>query len=122
MNIKKLDLPQNASKVEPKATEQKSVSKIEKSEPPAKIEVKEPPAKVEKKENTKPTLMSSPGPLGVPKPKVMMAMPKWTPPARVNTLKKDSPDQFKVNLSPGFRVGLSRNVKVKPLHPNVKMT
>ena len=79
-------------------------------------------SKVEKKENTKPTSMSSPGPLGVPKPKVMPAMPKWTPPARVNTLKKDSPDQFKVNLSPGFRVGLSRNVKVKPLHPNVKMT
>ena len=88
-------------------------------EPPTKIESK-PPAKVEKKENTKP--MNSPGPLGVPKPK-MMAMPKWTPPARVNTLKKDSPGgQFKVNLSPGFRVGLSRNVKVKPLHPNVKMT
>ena len=62
------------------------------------------PGKVEKKKNTKPTLMSSLGPLGVPKPKVMTTMAKWTPPARVNTLKKDSPDQFKINLSPGFHV------------------
>ena len=77
--------------------------------------------KVEKKENTKP--FSSPGPvLGVPKPKVF-SMPKWTPPARVGTLKKDTPSPIgRMNLSPGFRVGLSRNVKVKPLHPNVKMT
>ena len=116
-------IPKEPPKIEPKAQtkiEPKVPPKIE-SKPSPKIESK-PPPKVEKKENAKPaTPMSSPSSLGVPKPK-MMTMPKWTPPARVNTLKKDSPNQFKVNLSPGFRVGLSRNVKVKPLHPNVKMT
>ncbi len=69
----------------------------------------------------KPTLVDSSPTLGGPKPKVTVNMPKWTPPARVS---KDSPlsNLNRSNLSPGFRVGLSRNVKVKPLHPNVKMT
>lgn len=58
--------------------------------------------------------------LGASKPK-MITMPKWTPPARVT---KDSPSNLvtRNNLSPGFRVGLSRNVKgLKPLHPKVKL-
>ena len=69
----------------------------------------------------KPTLVDSSPTLGGPKPKVTVNMPKWTPPARAS---KDSPlsNLNRSNLSPGFRVGLSRNVKVKPLHPNVKMT
>jgi len=60
--------------------------------------------------------------LGVSKPKII-SMPKWTPPARIGEKSKDSssPSPGLSNLSPGFRVGLSRNVRVKPLHPNVKM-
>ena len=59
--------------------------------------------------------------LGVAKPK-LISMPKWTPPARVGQKSRDSISPSGLsNLSPGFRVGLSRNGKFKPLHPNVKM-
>ena len=59
--------------------------------------------------------------LGASKPK-LISMPKWTPPARVGARSNDSVSPSGLsNLSPGFRVGLSRNVRVKPLHPNVKM-
>ena len=66
---------------------------------------------------------STPSPLlGASKPK-LIAMPKWTPPARIGEKSKDSstPSPGLTTLSPGFRVGLSRNVRLKPLHPNVKM-
>ena len=59
--------------------------------------------------------------LGVAKPK-LISMPKWTPPARVGQKSRDSISPSGLsNLSPGFNVGLSRNGKFKPLHPNVKM-
>ena len=76
---------------------------------------------VKKLEQPQPSAMASPL-LGVSKPKII-TMPKWTPPARVGEKSKDSgsPSSGLSNLSPGFRVGLSRNVRLKPLHPNVKM-
>ena len=82
-------------------------------------------------ENIQPTKLPmktqpSPG-LGMAKPKVINTMPKWNPPAKaaaaVGTSSKISPSTSlsNLNISPGFRVGLSRNVKGKSLHPNVKM-
>ena len=64
--------------------------------------------------------MESPVSLGVSRPKLMTQMPKWTPPARASK-NSSSGGMRSNNLSPGFRVGLSRNVKVTPLHPNVKL-
>ena len=60
--------------------------------------------------------------LGVAKPKNIQ-VPKWNPPALIKGSSRTSlsPSMANVNISPGFRVGLSRNVRVKSLHPNVKM-
>lgn len=56
-------------------------------------------------------------PSGPAKP---ISMPKWNPPAKINS--SPSVSFSGMNLSPGIRVGLSRNVRVKPLHKNVKLT
>ena len=78
------------------------------------------PAQQQSKKPEKPDASASPI-LGVSKPK-LISMPKWTPPARVGQKSRDSISPSGLsNLSPGFRVGLSRNGKFKPLHPNVKM-
>ena len=78
------------------------------------------PAQQQSKKPEKPDAAASPI-LGVAKPK-LISMPKWTPPARVGQKSRDSISPSGLsNLSPGFRVGLSRNGKFKPLHPNVKM-
>ena len=65
--------------------------------------------------------------LGVRSSPAAFPMPKWNPPAMVSKCSTASPSNalsaLKIDsTSPGIRVGLSRNIKVKPLHPNVKLT
>jgi hypothetical protein len=70
-----------------------------------------------KKENIQP---KSPA-LGA-KASLVSSMPRWTPPARLGTPGGSSSNLNIAGQSPSYRLGLSRNVKVKPLHPNVKLT
>ena len=49
------------------------------------------------------------------------SLKRGTPPARVNELKKDSPNQFKVNLSPGDNRAVSRNLVLLTDDRNLKL-
>ena len=74
------------------------------------------PAQVEKKTPSTPSFGSRSSPA--------FHVPKWNPPAmlgRGQTSKSPATAISSLSInSPGIKVGLSRNAKVKPLHPNAK--
>jgi transcription elongation factor len=55
-------------------------------------------------------------------PSFKNVMPKWNPPGRSYGEGIDSPGSDGRSPSTGLRIGLSRKMKVKPLHSSVKLS